>query len=199
MERLQWETISAISSAERRKNERRRFGPPTRTRGKLTWLWLKNTKTSYGAWRLTSGSWRRTSRVGFALTLGLAPKDKDPRWQKTGAAFTAPGLFVPTLLECPQGVESRQSDRLSPDRSLSQQAPDALDSLTARGPASSCSVDLEDSAMNPDQMQRRIEAREKLSYEQRKLLALEEIADALFGIRSILVTMNSDQPRRSSS
>jgi hypothetical protein len=53
--------------------------------------------------------------------------------------------------------------------------------------------------MNPDQMQRRIEAREKLSYEQRKLLALEEIADALFGIRSILMTMNADQPRRSSS
>lgn len=53
-------------------------------------------------------------------------------------------------------------------------------------------------AMNPDQMQRRIEAREKLSYEQRKLFALEEIADALMGIRSILVTMASNQPKWSS-
>ena len=53
--------------------------------------------------------------------------------------------------------------------------------------------------MNPDQMQRRIEAREKLSYEQRKLLALEDIADALSSIRSILVTMNTTQPRRRSS
>lgn len=52
--------------------------------------------------------------------------------------------------------------------------------------------------MNPDQMQRRAEAREKLSYEQRKLFALEEIADALTSIRSILVTMASDGPRRSS-
>lgn len=53
--------------------------------------------------------------------------------------------------------------------------------------------------MNPDQMQRPIEAREKLSYVQRKLLALEDIADALSGIRSILVTMNSTEPQRSSS
>ena len=52
--------------------------------------------------------------------------------------------------------------------------------------------------MNPDQMQRRVEAREKLSYEQRKLFALEEIADALMGIRSVLVTMTSDRPKWSS-
>jgi hypothetical protein len=53
--------------------------------------------------------------------------------------------------------------------------------------------------MKPDQLQRRMEAREKLSYEQRKLFALEEIADQLLGIRSILMTMNANQPRRSSS
>lgn len=50
--------------------------------------------------------------------------------------------------------------------------------------------------MNPDQMEQRIQAREKLSYEQRQLKALEDIADALLAIRSILVSMSSDQPRR---
>jgi hypothetical protein len=55
---------------------------------------------------------------------------------------------------------------------------------------------LKGSAMNPDQMEQRIQAREKLSYEQRQLKALEDIADALLAIRSILVSMSSDQPRR---
>ena len=32
--------------AERRRNERRRFGPPTHGRSKPTWFWLTNTTIS---------------------------------------------------------------------------------------------------------------------------------------------------------
>ena len=62
--------------------------------------------------------------------------------------------------------------------------------------AGSAESSRKETAMNPDQMEQRIQAREKLSYEQRQLKALEDIADALLAIRSILVTMSSEQPRR---